>query len=382
MKRKKILLWCSVFVMTLFLCGVGTGNAVVTGECFNCHTMHNSQNGSYYLTGPHEHLLLSADGCVGCHSSSSSSTTYTLGSSTVPVVNFTGGIEPSAYLSGGNFYWVAQGGAANDPKGHNVFGIASQDSLIAAGVGAPGDSNGSGCGPGSCHATLAIDTVTTGTYLAPNGCQGCHLDVQHHTDDTGGANGPNSKYVGSSPWYRFLVGHQSGPPDGTYGVEGIEHNSWGPSDVSPGSDHHNEYKGETGEGSGTLVLGFGTMTAFCSGCHGDFHEQQDTGTAGQWTRHPSDLTIPVTGEYASINDYNFDTLTPVARTDAAITTLSGTSSGTVSAGSDMVMCLSCHRPHGSKNDDLLRWNYDDMVAGSAGALENRGCFYCHSTKDD
>jgi len=76
-------------------------------------------------------LKKSLNDCVGCHSSSDSSTTYVLGTSTVPVVNFTGG-EPTTHLAGGNFYWVADAGGNRDAAGHNVLGISGKDSLSFA----------------------------------------------------------------------------------------------------------------------------------------------------------------------------------------------------------------------------------------------------------
>lgn len=368
MKRKKLLSWSLAMVISLLLWGGGIGYAKVTGRCDGCHTMHNSQGGAVlYASGPYEHLL--AGDCVGCHSSSDSSTTYALGTSTVPVVNYTGGV-PATYLAGGNFYWVATAGGADDAKGHNVYGIADQDEAIITAEEAPGNNNS--CGPGACHATLAIENATGG-YLAPGGCQGCHLDVKHHAND-----GTGTKYVGTAPdkWYRFLAGHQAGAPDGTYGVEGIEDADW---QATKGAGDHNEYKGLSGEGSGSLAAGSGTMTAFCSGCHGDFHSSQRNAADSEWIRHPSDFVIPNSGEYASMSiEYNPNV--PVARTDAAMTALGNAPGNTVAASADMVMCLSCHRPHGSPYDDMLRWDYAEMVAGDSS--KSGGCFVCHTAKND
>ena len=342
--------------------------AAVTGSCNGCHTMHNSQGGADLYATPYD-TLLKGD-CVVCHSSSTDPQTYTSAGNIIPVVNYTGVSEPATWLAGGNFWWVATDGGNSDAKGHNVYGIAAQDSAITVDEGAPGDGNS--CGPGSCHATLALEN-STGGYAAPGGCQGCHLQTKHHVND-----GSGTKYVGTeNKWYRFLAGHQSGAPPGTYGVEGIEDSDW---QKSVGENDHNEYKGKSGEGAGTLVNGDGTMTAFCSGCHGNFHSDQ--GSSGAWTRHPSDLVITNSGEYASVTTFGYDPTTPVARTDAAMTILDGSPSGTVAAGADMVMCLSCHRPHGSAYDDLLRWQYSGMVAGTTTVgVQNKGCFYCHSQKD-
>ncbi len=40
-----------------------------------------------------------------------------------------------------------------------------------------------------------------------------------------------------------------------------------------------------------------------------------------------------------------------------------------------VTCLSCHRAHGTENDDLLRWEYSTQDAGTDTA--DYGCLGCH-----
>ncbi len=60
-------------------------------------------------------------------------------------------------------------------------------------------------------------------------------------------------------------------------------------------------------------------------------------------------------------------------------TRNGLGRGKVS--SPIVTCLSCHRAHGSPYADLLRWDYDTMIAGNAGDATGKGCFVCHTTKD-
>ena len=364
MKRKKILSWSLAMAISLLLCGGGIAYAKVTGVCSNCHTMHSSQGGADLdVLGPYA-TLLKGD-CVGCHSHVSETQTYSLGTSTVPVVNYTGGGEPLEYLSGGNFYWVAQTGG--DAKGHNVYGIADQDLAITAAEGAPGKSGG--CSTDDCHSTLAVATYS-GPSSGPNGCQGCHLNVMHHTDD-----GTGTKYVGSADkgWYRFLSGHMGGA-----GVAGIEHSGWGPSDATVGSINHNEYLGVPVLKTGTTSLSNKSMTAFCSGCHGNFHVQQDF--SGNWIRHPSDAVIPTTGEYATMATL-YDPTIPLARSASALENLGNNPSTEVATGADMVMCLSCHRPHGSGYDDMLRFDYTKMLAGAGGEWTGKGCFHCHTSKD-
>ena len=82
--------------------------------------------------------------------------------------------------------------------------------------------------------------------------------------------------------------------------------------------------------------------------------------------------VPLDATHAAYTSYN--PVVPVAR--PSLTAVSST----VTPGTDMVMCLSCHVPHGSPNDDLLRWDYNGMVAGGGGD-DGTGCFVCHTEKD-
>jgi len=57
-------------------------------------------------------------------------------------------------------------------------------------------------------------------------------------------------------------------------------------------------------------------------------------------------------------------------------------SGPESDGRANVMCLTCHRAHASPYEDMLRWDYTAMIAGSADSGDyNTGCFACHTGKD-
>ena len=373
---KKSLVTLAVLLTAAALIAVfcGPAAAKVTGVCSGCHTMHNSQGGDPMATGGPLATLLTND-CVGCHSSSDSSTTYVLGTSTVPVVNFIGG-APATYLAGGNFYWVADAGGNRDAAGHNVLGISDKDVAITlAGRSAPG---GFGCDENACHNSLAVEQTLLSEF--GGGCQGCHLRPAHHADDSATVIGAETS--STDGYYRFLSGHFTGD---IYGVCGIEDSDW---QASHSAGDHNEYLGFSGDKELSSYVAFSnlghTVTAFCCGCHGNFHMEQEN---GEWIRHPSDAVIPNTGEYAEAFGATggsggiYDPNVPVAREIGHGVWTSGIPSSNVDPanGYDMVMCLSCHRPHGSPYDDLLRWDYGDMLAGSGS--NTTGCFACHTKKD-
>ncbi|MFO7761904.1 MAG: cytochrome c3 family protein [Desulfobia sp.] len=344
----------------------GLSWAAVSGPCSNCHTMHNSQDSSPItrtgdgvgwsaggeLSGnstsesPADNLLVSD--CVGCHTSTTSDQTIVdLGGNKVPIVYNTSGYPDDA-LAGGNFYQVAQG-EDYDGYGHNVRGISAIDSQLDE---APGNTRCSGPAS-SCHNTLAVppdcDNYNRG------GCQGCHYDVFHHEDNDN---------------YRFLNSHER--PQSGY-VVGVEHEYWEHPDHTAS---HNYYKGvDEPDNNGINLKTTQSISSYCGGCHNNFHGSDGTGTGSPWLRHPSDIALPDEGEYAAYDPtttgYNLQA--PVAWIDPENPT----------RAEAVVMCLSCHRVHGSQYPDILRWDYDSMIAGGGGgAAEGEGCFVCHSSKDE
>ena len=374
MKKSLITLTVMLAAVALVVVFCGSAMAKVTGRCDDCHTMHFSQGGEDWNAsgGPHGKLLVK--NCVGCHTGTND------GSNTTPYVYSS---SAPAYLTntlaGGNFYWMKH---VDHTKGHNVLDLWTtdgdgEDDNITKTLGAPGNSYS--CA-NSCHMSLAWE-LPVGEHDSSlrNGCQGCHLKVRHHAND-----GTGTKYVDSADkgWYRFLAKHNGGAVE-NHGVVGIEDENW---QYTNSSTDHNEYMGVPTDKTTTTSLTNRNMTAYCCGCHGDFHKENSlaaTGAGSQspWLRHPSDFVIPsdTALEYSGMSTA-YDPLSPVARPVGF--TWGGGPIGTVATGTDMVMCLSCHVPHGSPYDDLLRWNYADMLAGGGGTLENQGCFYCHVTKDD
>lgn len=378
--KEKIIYFLLFWGILLVFVGVleVTSQAKVSGNCSNCHTMHNSQDGSHmqYLapgetdTSPKDSLLRGT--CLGCHSATDG-TTWQDGISGAPVVF--NSVEPTYNavrgLSAGNFYWVQ----TEDTKGHNVFASNPENTLNP--VVAPGDTGQSSCGTENCHANIH-GTVAGAGFDGRQGCTKCHMigsgtiaKGYHHLDDTGPVIDSASE-----GWFRFLDGHQSGAG---FGVAGIEDDDW---QYTSSATDHNEYLGASGSktsAGGFSAIGENTMTAYCTGCHGNFHIEDDATAGSPWIRHPSDLVIPNSGEYASAfgasgGTGTFDPVVPVARPS-----LSGWTgpSGTVTLNSDMVMCLSCHRAHASPYFKMLRWDYK----GWPGNGGTNGCNVCHTSKD-
>ncbi len=160
------------------------------------------------------------------------------------------------------------------------------------------------------------------THLEKAGyCTSCHIDVRHHATETG---------------YRFLGEDIEGIGDPMY-----EH-----------GDGRNIYK---------------SGNQYCIVCHADFcgSENQKSGTS--WIRHPTNTSLPLQGEYAGYEVYRKDV--PVSYPDLEKPERS----------TARVMCMSCHRPHGTPYKYLLRWDNTIMLLG--GGDNSTGCFACHTTKD-
>jgi predicted CXXCH cytochrome family protein len=359
-----------VFVVIVLSCIPFRLHAVVSGNCGYCHTMHNMQDGEDVNDlGPMPNLLkipeggLGIDVCVGCHSSASSQTII----DNVPIVYNTS--EPTKPLAGGNFYWVTESG---DSYGHNVRGISDQDAKLSV---APGSTFlQAGCGE-SCHTSLTLpDYDNSGDYN--NGCEGCHQSVKHHADHPAGLPVPSD-----AGWYRFL----SSPPGhmltgGGGGVYGIEDPQWEFNATQ--STHNTHFGGDSSQTTGPDY--FESISTFCAGCHYEFHSPGyirfgvDNGGGGNpWLRHPTDVVIPDSGEFAAGKVINtaYDPDVPVGKPN-----LTSFNPSLIEDG-DKVICLSCHRAHGSDQPDMLRWNYNSMISGTSEDGAGTGCFKCHTEKD-
>ncbi len=366
MKKSYVKMLAVGFAMA-FCALAGNAEARVSGLCSNCHTMHNSQNGVDMGPDATPDNNLAKGDCVGCHSDSAQSQIKV---GNIPVVYKTG-IAPANYLAGGNFYWTM----TSSPKGHNVSSITGMPTDLAT---PPGWRSGMAPAGG----TAVPDSWTAGklTCAGTYGCHGNHtVGLTDFSAIAGGHHGDDSSMDGSTvvKSFRFLLG-----------VTGKEDPDW---EATTGVNNHNIYKGvaRNDDADGATVTS--TISYLCAECHSNFHGGADlvaandiwntAGTASPWLRHPSDFDLNKARQVAGGDDYDgytYSVLVPVATTDPGTATDATMIRAT--ARKAIVMCLSCHRAHGSEYDDILRWNYSAMIAG--GGASTTGCFYCHTTKDN
>jgi Zn-finger protein len=437
---RKVILAGAVLFLGMPAIAAATGGLI--GDCADCHTMHNSEQGQAVAklgttdtvtVTPIENLLRMD--CMACHAVDPAGTYKIVdlgGGSAVPQVLHA---DTTGDLAGGNFSYVITDGR----KGHNVIDLmaASTDNLGTYGA-PPGkyrpsthggahvftDSANTSfakftcAGSGGCHGTrnqalsaflntnITGDTVS-GTFDGPdfyeNGVRRVGIAAisgAHHASQDGIKN-PAQIAEGTHSGAEVAAGYRFIP--GLKGA-GNETARWQNVDAS----NHNEYYGNAaklpGSGCGVCHLGSGlsvgshlyltgkiqvpnqSVSGFCGTCHGAFHSvgaagntlessdaQGPNGVSGAFLRHPSDYVIPSTGEYSAYTAYSLTA--PVARPD-----ITAGVSGTVTPGTDMVMCMSCHMAHGSQYDAMLRFDYTEQQAGNAAAGLGVGCLACHTSK--
>jgi predicted CXXCH cytochrome family protein len=368
--------------VTLFLLSPVKGEAMVqSGVCSDCHTMHDSQDNvtmkldSTPVTGSgvsecydcHAKLrpdLLRMD-CIGCHVQGVAGF--------AAIINDTPQIAYSTAttdLAAGNFAHVF----TDDANGHNVHGFPH---------GAIGpDGQLANTPPGY----NAISDPSTGKYnssyitgqvmcAGQNGCHGNRDELSpvkavkgaHHYNDNvlhygGGFNdAAQGTTVGNS--YRFL-----------YKVHGAEDDDW---QDTIGANDHNEYLGApfaAGRNAQTWA-DIKTMSQLCAECHGNFHSGAGLRTSNMWIRHPSDVVMPNSPPFDGVTTFN--PMVPVAKPSFAAGLPAA--SGTVTPGTDIVFCLSCHTAHASEFPSMLRWDYNTCFGSDPG--HECGGYTCHNDHD-
>jgi hypothetical protein len=328
--------------------------------------MHNSQDGQSVVgVGPQPFLVNTAGStpCWGCHAQGTGNNIDPV--TGAPQIRHTNAND----LAGGNFAYITgdKAGVTGDTetRGHNVIDTGVTDDNFSNGIYPPGDefsqsidnANFTCAGKFGCHG----DRSAEDEYDAVHG--------SHHTKDfmlKFGSIDESSQGSSVGTSYRFLLG-----------VKGGEDSDW---HATSSDSDHNEYKGATsGVESTQTSPGSNSVSGLCAECHGDFHgNATDTGVSSPWKRHPTDISLPGAGtEYANYTSYNLQV--PVART--VIPDSPSNTVDPIGTSDDIVMCLSCHRAHTSPYQDILRWKYEDMIAGTTGDGAGQGCFVCHSSKD-
>ena len=375
---KKYVLYVLTGIFLLMMTTIA--HAEITGQCSNCHTMHNSQSGEkmttftdYTLTSPgNAQPYLLRGTCLGCHAQGTVNKIESLSGNDVPQVYHK---DPSGDLAGGNFAYLLGNhgsGIADDSKGHNIIDFGDSDDTFTQPPGRRHDITNFAArftcaGSGGCHGKrIGLGTGLRSLDGAHHGNTGNKLDTANDVFDS----------------YRFL-----------YKIKGLENN--GQNNISSkwqnlNAVNHNEYFGDsipmnyipTGcgichEGGTTVRPSNNTMSGHCATCHGYFHLLDGAGRSGvgddetsPFTRHPTDVILPGSGEYAAY--INYSTLAPVARQ----TPVPDNMSASVGAG-DVVMCLSCHGAHATDYYKILRWDYKSTMLATAIS----GCNICHTSRN-
>jgi hypothetical protein len=311
--------------------------AAVSGSCVNCHTMHNSQDGTIPTGGsasPQGHLTLNT--CFGCHSTAVAITAPKVDGTYAAGTDRAGGTFSSTECTADSMlHNVGIGGTAVN----SVTGLETTLTTVPGVVGA-----GMNLGAGT---NVPADLTCAGE-------NGCHGDTSDGMTNDGGIRG---FHHGSKLGWRYLriAGIASDLASGQ--VLGESSTDWELGGAT--ATNHNVYSADPAQG----------ISKLCANCHGVFHgDNTDTDiyASGAWIRHPTLAAIPAawtpTVDYEN-NPFSFADLASAAP-DAAYTKTGAA-----------VSCLSCHRAHGSPYADILRFDYSAQDAGSAVAL---GCLGCHN----
>lgn len=317
-------------------------SAAVTGVCSDCHTMHNSQGGSAVAiddtgtltTTPQGHLAKAS--CLGCHGK---------GGSTIGGAPNIFATTTNDMTAGGSFDTGIAAAMANRHDITDVF--TGGDTSYALGTVVNGT-------PGAATGTLGLDMDATTLRCA--GAKGCH---GNHTgaDSDAGIKG----FHHGSTAYRYLQTKAGLAISGKGAAAWEKIAGSGPGSAST----HNVYSSDATYG----------ISVYCAECHGNFHGSGNTKSGTTWIRHPTDEVL--TGLFSGVTSITVDYQnTPFAFDD--ISELSTTVAYTKTDAE--VMCLSCHRAHGSAYNDILRFEYETSVSGEpgyAGGGGTTGCLNCH-----
>lgn len=213
--------------------------------------------------------------------------------------------------------YFSNGGGAEDGRTHNVADLFG----TAAGA----------------DSLMTVDVAPGGTFSSDDGsgapvlrCDSCHdSTIGHAAADSARAGNATSSYRMLQRGGQYVAGKGSA-----------------------------DFEADTGQNEYDAV----SMNQFCAKCHGLFHGPAGTSSGGAWIRHPTEVQ---TNTYGPANYTGGDKVVPV---------------GNIADGDYYVMCISCHRPHGSAYSDLLRFEYNGSVNRAGDVTASQGCETCHDVK--
>ncbi len=327
----------------------GSAQAAVSGQCSDCHTMHNSQGGGDFPgvgpAAPYSSLLV--NDCLGCHTTDTNDPLPDPGGATTdagyPYVAGNG-FSDNNCLAGG--FFTTTDFLQTDNNSNNEHSMGTQE--LPAGYNATPDWYTGNTDGFSCAGS--------------NGCHGNHVDENDMDAIAGGHHNTNSAYrilyveTTTKTGVAFTDSAVDGVPTADYEEALIVNTTYGT--VTTGRAH-NVYSADADADN--------TISELCAICHGNFHGA-GTISNSTWIRHPTDVVIP--GDWIIGDETNY-TLTDSDNKGNPVGW-----DGAVEGGTNerKATCISCHRAHGTENADLLRWEYSTQDAGSG---VDYGCLGCH-----
>lgn len=379
--------------------------------CTDCHTLHGSEDGAFVNagtgagqwigTGGFRELLKKddwTDMCLSCHKQGfNTSATVDLPGVTdsgwvAPIVMTTDGVDPVGLsMPAGDFYY-----SNLDPKkGHNPaftkgsMAMATSKLMSADPVlGSKPPGGAISDGEWSCHSCHGMHSRFSGSYTA-------YRQIKRKVNGvvtTGDVSGFGVETVVPSDVqnasYEPIKSNSRGDIQGTNYV-----NLRKDGQALQGADLYADY-GDTNKN-----VYQGGFSSFCSACHGDFHGTQTTEggtdnaqTAGVWLKHPTNLLMeqPVSTRKYGINTYKaavtnaqgtnpnpvgYDWKYPLVKADADFSVKSTVAAATdplTLSGSDRLMCLTCHKAHASKYENMTRWDTNAHAFIANGATDHEG----------
>ena len=279
------------------------------GTCASCHVMHGESDGQVMIVGG-EPLLragTATDLCLMCHG----------GQDGVFGLN---PLDPPPERGAGNFVFLYEDNLNDGPDGltNPIPGEAAGHNIVSFDYGVASESRWSES-PGG---TFPVESL---------GCTSCH-DPHGNTS------------------FRML--------NGTGLVQGEIFYFVNPAPEANGLDLRDVLALETRTSHSAYIAG---MSAWCANCHGDYHDH----IGDENFEHDTDHTLSG-DEVRTYNAYDgtsnpeggFDAVAylpevPFQSTKAEVNSTAGaTTSG------DEIMCLTCHRAHGSSAPAAGRWDFN------------------------